>query len=88
MLEKLQEKWEEILNFMKEEHDITDVSFNTWLLPLKLHSVEKDTVYIVVPDANFLGYLKKKYTFLLKITIEEVTGIKCEIEFVEESRCV
>ena len=85
MLEKLQEKWEEILNFMKEEHDITDVSFNTWLLPLKLHSVEKDTVYIVVPDANFLGYLKKKYTFLLKIPIEEVTGIKCEIEFVEES---
>ncbi|RGY95591.1 chromosomal replication initiator protein DnaA [Clostridium sp. AM58-1XD] len=84
MLEKLQEKWEEILNYMKEEHDISDVSFKTWLLPLKLYSLENNKLYILVPDANFLGYLKKKYSFLLQITIEEVTDIKCDILFIEE----
>ena len=28
------------------------------------------------------GYIKKKYGFLLQITIEELTGIECELEFV------
>lgn len=84
MLEKLQEKWDDILNYMKEEHDISDVSFKTWLLPLKLYSLDNNKLYILVPDANFLGYLKKKYSFLLQITIEEVTEIKCDIEFIEE----
>ena len=44
MLEKLKEKWDEILLNLKEEHEITDVSFQTWLLPLKVHSINGDTV--------------------------------------------
>ena len=34
----IKEKWEEILLFVKREHELTDVSFNTWLKPLKVHS--------------------------------------------------
>ncbi|MEY8339365.1 chromosomal replication initiator protein DnaA [Lachnospiraceae bacterium 62-35] len=84
MLDKLQDKWEDILNYMKEEHDISDVSFKTWLLPLKLYSIENNNLYILVPDANFLGYLKKKYSFLLQIAIEEVTNIEYDIIFIVE----
>ena len=29
------EKWDEILNIVKTEHDLSEVSFNTWLNPLK-----------------------------------------------------
>ncbi len=82
MLETLKEKWDDILIYLKEEHEISDVSFMTWLLPLKIHSVNGNVVNIIVPDANFLGYIKKKYSFLLKISIEEISGIKCELEFV------
>ena len=82
MLEKLREKWDEILNYMKEEHDISSVSFRTWLLPLELYSFENNTLYILVPDdQNFRQYLEKKYLFLLQISIEEITGIECGIEF-------
>lgn len=35
-----------------------------------------------MPDIHFLGYIKRKYGFLLQITIEELTGIECELEFV------
>ena len=35
-LEQLKEQWDNILLHVKEEHDIMDVSFNTWLLPLKI----------------------------------------------------
>ena len=77
MLETLKEKWDEILNYLKVEHEISDVSFNTWLLPLQIYSVEQpgNIVKIIVPDANFLGYIKKKYSFLLTIAIEEITSI-------------
>ena len=61
MLEKLKEKWDEILLNLKEEHEITDVSFKTWLLPLKVHSINGDTVTVTVPDVEFLGYIRKKY---------------------------
>ena len=79
MLEILKEKWDEILKFMKEEYEISDVSFHTWLKPLEVYSIEQpdNTVRIIVPDANFLGYIKKKYSVMLKVSIEEVTGIKC-----------
>ena len=33
MLEKIKEKWDQILLHIKEEHELTDVSFKTWLLP-------------------------------------------------------
>ena len=81
MLDKILDKWDEILLNIKEEHDITDVSYKTWLLPLKPYSVDKDILTILVPDDLFLNYVKKKYEFLLKFTIEEVTGISCEIRF-------
>ena len=38
------EKWQEILDWVKHEHELSDVSFNTWLAPLKVHSVDNDTI--------------------------------------------
>lgn len=62
MLEKLKEKWDDILFNLKEEHEITDVSFKTWLLPLKVYSVNGEKVIVTVPDVEFLGYIRKKNT--------------------------
>ena len=84
MLEQLIEKWDDILLYLKEEHDISNVSFTTWLLPLKVSSLEGNTLEVIVPDANFLSYLKRKYTLLLKVSIEEVTGITCDVNFILE----
>ena len=82
MLEKILEKWEEILLYIKEEYEITDVSYKTWLLPLTPYSVDKDILTIIVPDDIFLNYVKKKYELLLKVTVEEITGFPCEIQFI------
>ena len=87
MLQTLKDKWNEILNFLKEEYEISNVSFQTWLVPLQVYSLEQpgNTVRIIVPDANFLGYIKKKYSVMLKVSIEEVTGIRCDtVEFLVE----
>ena len=80
MLETLKEKWNEILKYLKEEYDISDVSFDTWLLPLEVYALAQpgNIVQIIVPDANFLGYIQKKYSTMLMVSIAEVTGIKCD----------
>ena len=91
MLETLKEKWNEILKYLKEEYDISDVSFDTWLLPLEVYALEQpgNIVKIIVPDANFLGYIKKKYSTMLMVSIAEVTGIKGDsVQFLVEEDIV
>ena len=91
MLETLKEKWDEILLYLKNEYEISNVSFQTWLLPLEIYSMEQpgNVIQIVVPDANFLGYIKKKYSVMLKVSIEEVTGIRCDnVEFIVEDEII
>lgn len=79
MLETLKEKWNEILKYLKEEYDISDVSFTPGFFRWSLCSgAAGNIVKIIVPDANFLGYIKKKYSTMLMVSIAEVTGIKCD----------
>ena len=83
MLETIKNKWPDILNHLKQEYDISDVSFNTWLLPLKVESVENNTIILVVPEESVgLQIIKKKYYLPLKVSVEEVVGTPFEIEFV------
>ena len=66
MIEKIKEKWDEILLHIKEEHELTDVSFKTWLLPTQPYSMKGKTLQILVPDIQFLGYIKKKYGLYIR----------------------
>lgn len=86
MIEKLQEQWDEILLYMKEEHEIMDISFKTWLLPLKVHHVDKNTntATIVVPDSNMIGYIRKKYGLPLEVSIAEKLGVECKLDFISK----
>ena len=84
MLEQLKQQWDDILLHLKEEHELLDVSYKTWLLPLKVYSVEGSTVNILAPDVNFVAYIRKKYGFLLQVTIEEMTGFACNVDFVTD----
>ena len=77
------EKWNEILITLKNEHDISDVSFKTWLMPLKVYSVTDNLVTIIVPDQQLgLDYIKKKYLVPLSVIIAELTGHVYDIELV------
>ena len=43
-MNKVVEKWDEILQIVKTEHDLSDVSFNTWLKPLTVYEVVDNVV--------------------------------------------
>lgn len=82
MLEILQSKWNEILDYIKQEYDISDVSFDTWLLPLKVHSVQDGVITIIVEESLGVGYINKRFYKYFKVTIAEFLGEEYEIQFV------
>ncbi len=83
MLEELKSKWDEILRVLKDEYDIADVAFKTWILPLKVHSVVDDVITIIVPEEQTgLKYIEKKYTTPFKVTIAEIMDHEFEIKFI------
>jgi chromosomal replication initiator protein len=82
-VEKVIEKWEEIINTVKKEHDLSEVSFNSWIRPLEVYAVDGNKLYILVPSEQLgLSYISKKYYLPLKVAIAEITGIEYEIEFI------
>ena len=69
-MNKVVEKWDEILQIVKTEHDLSDVSFNTWLKPLTVYEVVDNVVTIIVPSEQVgLNYISKKYKLPLQVTI-------------------
>ncbi|NLL92595.1 MAG: chromosomal replication initiator protein DnaA [Clostridiales bacterium] len=86
MYNLVKSKWDEILKILKEEHDIMDVSFNTWIKPLEIYSVENNIITLLVPDENITtSYLHKKYYLPLKVVIQEVTCENLDLEFLHPS---
>ena len=61
-MDVIREKWEEILYTVKVEHELSDISFKTWLRPLQVHSISDHVVTILVPSEQMgVDYINKKY---------------------------
>ena len=81
MFEKIQEKWSDILFFIQNEYELSDVSFRTWIEPLHPAALEGDTLFIEVPDSSFVAYITKKYTPFFQVAIEEKTDFSGTVSF-------
>ena len=80
------EKWDEILEYMRADLDMTSLSFETWIKPLKIHNVEKNTLRILVEMDGAVEYLEKKYKVYLQGAIIDVVNQGYEIEFVTKQQ--
>ena len=82
----LREKWNDILEFMKTEYNLTNVAYNTWLLPLAVHSVKGNTIIISIDDSKVgafsVDFIKNKYGQFLKTAIAEMLNKDYEIQYV------
>ncbi len=86
MFDLVYDKWHEILEMLKKEHELTNVSFDIWIKPLEVYSVEDNKVYLLSPDENIsIQFLNKKYYYPLKTSIQEVTGELLDLEFIHPS---
>lgn len=82
----IQSKWDDILKYLISEYGITEVSYNTWLKPLKVYDVKDNVITILINDERIgppsISVIKKKYELLLKVSIEEIMNESYELKFV------
>ena len=81
----IEEHWQEILQRVKEDCELLDVSYNMWLKPLQVHKYENGILYILVSlEEIAINIINKKYSFPIKSAVAEITGISCEIKFIQK----
>ena len=79
--------WTEIKETVRKEYDLTSISYNTWIEPLKIHNVVNDVVNIVIPSSqsHALTYISGKYKMFFKVTISEMFQHMYEVNFILET---
>lgn len=85
-MELIQEKWEKILFTLKEEFDLSDVAFKSWIAPLKIDHIDGQTLYIPCDEQLTATYIEKKFSKPLTVVIEELTGTNYQIIFMETEK--
>ncbi len=77
MFELIKNRWDDILLFMKDEFEYNDLSYQTWLKPLKPLKLVQDRLYIVASDTAFIVQIvTKRFKEPLSIAIEKLTDLK------------
>lgn len=90
MKKLIESKWDEILKYLISEYNITEVSYNTWLKPLKVYDVSDHVITILINDERIgppsINIIRNKYELLLKVSVEEILNEPFELKFVLASQ--
>jgi len=87
LTETIKNNWQMIKEAVRDEYDITSVSYSTWIEPLEFNAVTDNKIQIVFPSGSndfALRYITKKYSLFFQVVIEEMTGLHYDIEFIQE----
>ncbi len=87
-MDLLKEKWDDIIQKLKIEYEILDVSFKTWILPLKIYDVKDSIAYILAPSKAHIDIISKKYLLSLQVCIAELIGQEYEIQLISSEDTV
>ena len=82
----IKEQWDHIKEVMRQEYNMMDITFDTWISPLKFYQLLDDAVYIIVPNdkANAFSYICQKYKDFFQVTISEMFNHTYDVIFVLE----
>lgn len=81
----VEEKWTEIIQKLRLEYCLSNISYETWILPLKVYDVIDNTVFLSVNLKASVEHIKNKYLLPLRVCIAEVTGTEYDIKFISEN---
>lgn len=86
MIATVKDKWFDIISQVREESEMLDVSFETWILPLIPDYFDRGSsneyrLHIVVPEQQFVSFVTKRYAPFFCVAVAENTGIRCSVIF-------
>ncbi|WP_343210232.1 chromosomal replication initiator protein DnaA [Anaerolentibacter hominis] len=91
MKEKLVSQWDEIKETLKQEYELLDISYNTWIKPLEILDLypEENEIIVLVDDSklgpNAVNIVNKKYGALLSTVIAETLDQEFNLTFIPKS---
>ena len=90
MIDEIRSNWTQILQHLKNDQDLSDVAFKTWIQNLEVSALRDGVLYLTSPGTEVaLDYINRKYAMFLAVSVEEITGIQCRVSVVspeEEKR--
>ena len=89
-MDSIKDKWDLIKETLREEYELTDISYNTWIVPLNFYQVKNNVVMIIIPSdqAHALNYISSKYKSYFQVTISEMMNHTYDISFILEKDVV
>ncbi|MDO4284964.1 MAG: chromosomal replication initiator protein DnaA [Eubacteriales bacterium] len=84
--ELIKQNWNTIKEHIRDEYELSDISYRTWIEPLMLRSVNEHLVTIAIPfdQSHALNYISNKYKTFFQVTISEMMDSTFEVAFVLE----
>ena len=75
-MSEIKVRWNEIKENIKREYDLSQVSYDTWIVPLKFYEEKDNVVSILIPSnqSHALNYINDKYKGFFQVTISEMMG--------------
>ena len=85
-MDSIKDNWDLIKETLREEYELTDISYNTWIVPLNFYQVKNNVVMIIIPSdqAHALNYISSKYKSYFQVTISEMLDHTYDISFILE----
>ena len=87
-LERILEKWDQILLSICQDNGLSNVAFETWLKPLHVFRIEDHTLKITAPFEQAVTYVENKYKIFLYVAVAETMGEEYEIKIITEEEAL
>jgi len=72
--------WKECLKLIKQ--NVTNITYNTWFLPIKPYELDGNTLKIQVPNNFFIEWIDEHYNTLINKTIYQVLGSEGNLVYI------
>ena len=66
-MDVIKEKWEEIIQKLKVEYFLSNISFETWIRPLEVYEIRGNTLYLTVNFKASIEHIQNKYLLPRKL---------------------
>lgn len=85
-MNRIRDNWDLIKETIKKEYELSDVSFNTWIMPLDLYEETDSVVSILIPQdqSPAYNYITNKYKNYFQVSISEMFDHDYTVNFVLE----
>ena len=91
-LAAIKENWPSIQTKVRDEFDLIDLAYSTWIQPLRPYNLKDSVLFVSFPndsnDSNSSDFitmhLSKKYAVCFQVVLEELYEEHMEIKFLIE----